>query len=63
MKIFIAGAEDFCGSHLTEHLINSGFKVAALIQYNSFHSYGWLDELKKSKKKGVKFFYTDDYNL
>ena len=42
MKIFIAGAEDFCGSHLTEHLINSGFKVTALIQYIAISVVGFV---------------------
>ena len=51
MKIFITGSEGFFGSHLTEFLVNKGYVVTALIQYNSFHNYGWLEELKKSKKK------------
>ena len=59
MKIFITGAEGFFGSHLTEYLVKKGFKVTALIQYNSFHNYGWLKELKKSKRKGVKFLFGD----
>ena len=56
MKIFITGAEGFFGSHLTEFLLKNGFKVSALIQYNSFHNHGWLEELKKSKKKTLNFY-------
>ena len=51
MKIFITGSEGFFGSHLTEFLVQKGYYVTALIQYNSFHNYGWLEELKNSKKK------------
>jgi dTDP-glucose 4,6-dehydratase len=59
MKIFITGAEGFFGSHLTEYLVNLGFKVTALIQYNSFHNYGWLKELKEKKEKRVNFLFGD----
>ena len=58
MKIFITGSEGFFGSHLTEFLVNKGYVVTALIQYNSFHNYGWLEELKKSKKK-TNFLFGD----
>ncbi|MDB0013860.1 NAD-dependent 4,6-dehydratase LegB [Alphaproteobacteria bacterium] len=44
-SIFITGADGFIGSHLTESLVNQGFKVKALAQYNSFNNYGWLDNL------------------
>ena len=42
-NIFITGSEGFIGSHLVEQLVKSGFNVKALVQYNSFSSYGWLD--------------------
>ncbi len=58
MKIFITGSEGFFGSHLTEFLVNKGYYVTALIQYNSFHNYGWLEELKNSKKK-TNFLFGD----
>lgn len=59
MKIFITGSEGFFGSHLTEFLIKKGYNVTALIQYNSFHNYGWLEELKRLKKKQVNFLFGD----
>ncbi len=59
MKIFITGSEGFFGSHLTEFLIKKGYNVTALIQYNSFHNYGWLEELKRLKKKKVNFLFGD----
>lgn len=58
MKIFITGSEGFFGSHLTEFLATKGYSVTALIQYNSFHNYGWLEELKRSKKK-INFLFGD----
>ena len=59
MKIFITGSEGFFGSHLTEYLLKSNNKISALIQYNSFHSYGWLENLKKNKNKNIKFIFGD----
>ncbi len=44
-KIFITGADGFIGSHLTEKLVQLGYNVKALAQYNSFNSYGWLDDI------------------
>ncbi len=44
MKILITGADGFIGSHLTESLVRDGCEVRAFVQYNSFNSYGWLDQ-------------------
>lgn len=44
-KILITGADGFIGSHLTELLVKEGAKVKALSQYNSFNSWGWLEDL------------------
>lgn len=46
-KVLVTGSEGFIGSHLTEALVNNGFKVKALVQYNSFNSWGWLDHIPK----------------
>jgi NAD dependent epimerase/dehydratase len=45
MKTLITGADGFIGSHLTELLVKSGFKVKALSQYNSFNNWGWLEDV------------------
>ena len=42
--VLVTGADGFIGSHLAEILVKSGHKVRALCQYNSFSSWGWLDE-------------------
>lgn len=45
-RVLVTGAEGFIGSHLTEMLVKQGFHVRALAQYNSFNSWGWLDDIK-----------------
>ena len=40
----ITGADGFIGSHLTEALVRAGHKVRAFVLYNSFNSWGWLDQ-------------------
>jgi NAD dependent epimerase/dehydratase len=42
-KVLVTGADGFIGSHLVEQLVSAGFDVRALVQYNSFSSWGWLD--------------------
>ena len=41
----ITGADGFIGSHLTEILVNQGYQVKALSQYNSFNNWGWLEDV------------------
>ena len=43
--MLVTGADGFIGSHLTEMLLNEGYKVRALSQYNSFNNWGWLEGL------------------
>ncbi|MGW1071941.1 GDP-mannose 4,6-dehydratase [Streptomyces sp. NPDC002537] len=43
--VAVTGAEGFIGSHLVEALVASGHRVRAMVQYNSFSSYGWLETL------------------
>ena len=42
--VLVTGADGFIGSHLTEALVRKGFKVRAFVYYNSFNSWGWLDQ-------------------
>ena len=44
MKVLVTGADGFIGSHLTEELVRRGYDVRAFVYYNSFNSWGWLDE-------------------
>jgi NAD dependent epimerase/dehydratase len=43
-RVVVTGADGFIGSHLTESLVRQGAKVRALVFYNSFNSWGWLDD-------------------
>lgn len=47
-KILVTGADGFIGSHLTSLLLRRGFSVRALAQYNSFNSWGWLEDIPAS---------------
>jgi NAD dependent epimerase/dehydratase len=44
-KTLVTGADGFIGSHLTELLLEKGYSVKALAQYNSFNHWGWLEEI------------------
>ncbi|NOU48448.1 MAG: SDR family NAD(P)-dependent oxidoreductase [Bacteroidales bacterium] len=41
----VTGADGFIGSHLTELLLEKGYKVRALSYYNSFNYWGWLEDI------------------
>ena len=51
MKVLVTGSEGFIGSHLIEALVKNKYKVRALVLYNSFNSWGWLDSLSPEIKK------------
>ncbi|MBA7552035.1 dTDP-glucose 4,6-dehydratase [subsurface metagenome] len=53
MKALITGADGFIGSHLTELLLNKGYKVKALSYYNSFNHWGWIEDIPKNNKLEV----------
>jgi dTDP-glucose 4,6-dehydratase len=49
-KVLVTGADGFIGSHLTETLTRLGHDVRALAYYNSFNSWGWLDDCAQDVK-------------
>ncbi len=59
MKILVTGSEGFIGSHLTETLLKKGYKVRAFVLYNSFNSWGWLEDLPEEIKKNLEVFMGD----
>ena len=58
-KILVTGAEGFIGSHLTELLVNEGYDVRAMVQYNSFNNWGWIDTFDKAIKDKLEIFLGD----
>jgi len=58
-KVLVTGADGFIGSHLTEELVNRGYKVRAFAYYNSFNSWGWLDTLPKNILNEIEVFTGD----
>ncbi|MBP3193945.1 NAD-dependent 4,6-dehydratase LegB [Natronogracilivirga saccharolytica] len=45
-RALVTGADGFIGSHLTELLLEKGFRVRALSYYNSFNFWGWLEDVR-----------------
>ena len=58
-KVLITGADGFIGSHLTEYLVAQGADVRAFVYYNSFNSWGWLDQSDPHVKRSLDVFAGD----
>lgn len=58
-KVLVTGAEGFIGSHLTELLVNEGYDVRAMVQYNSFNNWGWIDTFNSELKSKIEIFLGD----
>jgi len=53
-KVLVTGSDGFIGSHLLERLVGLGANVRALVLYNSFNTWGWLDTIDREKMKNVE---------
>lgn len=58
-KILVTGADGFIGSHLVERLVRDGYDVRAFVLYNSFNSWGWLDQCTEDVKGKFEVFSGD----
>lgn len=58
-KILVTGADGFIGSHLTEALVREGYQTRAMVLYNSFNSWGWLDHCDPSVRGQIEVFAGD----
>jgi NAD dependent epimerase/dehydratase len=59
VKVLITGADGFIGSHLTEAAVRAGHDVRAFVLYNSFNSWGWLDQCDEDVKGKFSVFAGD----
>lgn len=58
-QALVTGSDGFIGSHLVEALVRDGKKVKAFAYYNSFNSWGWLEDLPTEILKEVEIFTGD----
>lgn len=59
MKILVTGADGFIGSHLVEALVRAGYETRAFVLYNSFNSWGWLDQCENDIRGNFEVFAGD----
>ncbi|WP_340300674.1 NAD-dependent 4,6-dehydratase LegB [Roseobacter sp. HKCCD5988] len=53
-RVLVTGADGFIGSHLVELLVRAGYDTRAFVMYNSFNSWGWLDQLPNDIKHNIE---------
>lgn len=58
-KVLVTGAGGFIGSHLVEQLVSQGAEVRAFVEYNSFGSWGWLEQSPAGVRDSIEIFSGD----
>jgi len=58
-KVLVTGADGFIGSHLTEKMVAAGYDVRAFVYYNSFGTWGWLENCDPNIKNQFEVFQGD----
>jgi len=61
-SVLVTGAAGFIGSHLTELLVEQGYRVRALVHYNSRNDWGWLEDSPVAKDIEVALGDVRDYD-
>ncbi len=57
--VLVTGADGFIGSHLAEKLVRIGYRVRALVMYNSFGKWGWLETAPQEIRRELEVFPAD----
>lgn len=58
-RVLVTGADGFIGSHLVEGLLDRGYLVRGLAQYNSFGRLGWLEDLNSPNSDNLEIISGD----
>ncbi|HLF18596.1 MAG TPA: NAD-dependent 4,6-dehydratase LegB [Candidatus Omnitrophota bacterium] len=58
-RVLVTGADGFIGSHLVERLVEKGASVRAFVYYNSFNSWGWIEQAPKKILQKIDVFTGD----
>jgi len=53
-RVLVTGADGFIGSHLVSELLPQTSSVRALAFYNSFNSWGWLEDLDPQEQNQIE---------
>ena len=53
-RVLVTGADGFIGSHLVERVVAAGAETTAMVQYNSFGTAGWMDEVADDVRTEVR---------
>lgn len=59
VKVLVTGSDGFVGSHVVEELVNRGYAVTAMVQYDSRGSEGWMADLDKKIRLEVRVVHGD----